>query len=96
VDFDMVELVLGCKSWQQAQDITDHLLSMRLIVRAEALTAQEIKLLLTTTHHYVAAIEEEVKNLLSLDTVSLHSIPLSRFNHYTISGLEQPLGVVEQ
>jgi len=88
---DVVELVLGCKSWQQAQDVTDYLLAQRLIIRAEALTAHEVKLLLTTTHHYIEAIEAEIKHLLGLDTVTLHRIPLARFNHYTISGLELPL-----
>jgi hypothetical protein len=88
---DFVELVLGCTSWTQAQDVTDYLLRRRLITRAEALTANEIKLLLTTTHHYIEAIEAEVKELLGLEELKLHRIPLARFNHYTISGLEQLL-----
>jgi hypothetical protein len=88
---DLVELVLGCKSWQQAQDVTDYLLRRRLIIRAEALTAHEIKLLLTTTHHHIETIEIELKELLDLEELKLHRIPLARFNHYTISGLEFPL-----
>jgi uncharacterized protein involved in tolerance to divalent cations len=83
---DFVELVFGCQSWQQAHDISDHLLSKQLIARAEVMTAKEIKLLVTTADEHIESIEAEIKELLQLEEITLHKIPLARFNHYTISG----------
>ena len=85
---DVVELVLECVSWQQAQHVSDYLLSRRLVSRIEALSADDIKLLLTTTEHLVDTIRVETETLLQVEQLQLRRIPLARFNHYTISGTE--------
>jgi uncharacterized protein involved in tolerance to divalent cations len=86
---DFVELVFGCNSWQQAHEISEHLLSKQLIARAEVMTAKEIKLLMTTATEHIESIESEIKELLRLEEITLHKVPLARFNHYTISGTEK-------
>jgi hypothetical protein len=83
---DFVEMVFACESWQQANDVSSHLLAQKLIVRAEVMTADKIHLLMTTLDEYKEDIEAEIKALLKQEEVALHSIPLARFNHYTISG----------
>lgn len=83
---DFVEMVLACESWQQAHDVSSHLLAQKLIVRAEVMTADKINLLMTTLDEHAETIEAEIKQLLRLEDVQMHKIPLARFNHYTISG----------
>lgn len=89
---DFVELVFGCESWQQAHDVSSHLLAQKLIVRAEVMTADNINLLMTTATEFTDEIEAEIKQLLKLEEVVLHKIPLARFNHYTISGTGKQVG----
>ena len=89
----LVELVLTCGSWQEAQRIVDHLLEKRLIACAEFLPikskfhwqnalqeADEVKLLMHSAAHLFDEVEAEVAKLHSYDTFVLIAMPVSHIS----------------
>ena len=88
-----VEVVLTCRSWQEAHRIADELLGQRLVACVEFLEiqskshwhgameeAKEIKLIMETVAHHFEAIEAEVAKLHSYDTFVLQQIPLTNLS----------------
>lgn len=90
---ELSELVLNCGSWQEAQAITDVLLSKRLVVCVESMEiksnyhwngnidqAKEIKLIMLTKASQFDRIEAEVAKLHSYDTFVLQAIPVTQIS----------------
>ena len=101
---DPVELVLTCGSWQEAQKITDALLSKRLVACVEQMEirsknwwqgaiedTKEIKLIMKTLAEKFEAVEAEVKKHHSYETFVLEMIPVSRLSLDAATWLEQQL-----
>ncbi len=93
VNTDFVEVVLTCKSWQEAHDIADHLLHASLVACVEFLEVQskyrwhgalddakEVKLIMETVAHHFEKIEAEVAKLHSYETFVLQQIPLTNLS----------------
>lgn len=86
---NVVELVLTCGSWQEAQKIADSLLEQKLVACVEFMEiksryhwksdieqADEVKLIMTTVSHLFDDIEADVKKLHSYERFVLAEIPL--------------------
>ena len=85
----IVELVLTCGSWQQAQIIVDRLLATRLIACAEFIEIKskfwwkdkitegnEIKLIMKSHASLFDKVEAEIAKLHSYETFVLQSVPV--------------------
>ena len=90
---ELSELVLTCKSWQEAQNIADSLLDLHLVACVEFMEvkssywynksinqADEVKLIMLTKEKNFNAIEAEVSKLHSYDTYVLQSIPVAQIS----------------
>ena len=99
---NFVELVLTCKSWQEAQKIADALLESRLVACVEFMEIQskslwegsvgevkEIKLIMESLADNFAKVEKEVAKLHSYDTFVLQQIPLTNLSSRARVWLEQ-------
>lgn len=86
----LVELVLTCGSWQEAQRIADALLEQRLVACVEFFEVKskywwkreleegtEIKLMMHSAEHLFDKVEAEVKKLHSYETFVLQALPVS-------------------
>ncbi|MDB5181649.1 MAG: hypothetical protein JWP13_412 [Candidatus Saccharibacteria bacterium] len=73
------ELVLSCRSWQQAQNIIEHLFSKQLIARAEILPIQksieEVKVIMENIELDILAITREVAELFGTNDFMLEALP---------------------
>ncbi len=91
---NLVELVLTCASWQEAQRIADHLLNRRLIACAKFLpiqcknwwegelsSAKEVMVMMESVSHYFSDIEAEIATLHSYQTFVLKSLPIHEVSH---------------
>ncbi len=90
---EAVELTLTCGSWQEAQNITDALLTSKLVACVEQIEirsqywwqgavedAKEIKLVMTSIAEKFEEIEAEVRKHHSYETFVLHMLPIERLN----------------
>src|SRR5579859_245319 len=91
---DIVELVLTCGSWQEAQRIVDQLFEKQLIVCAEFIPikakrtwkrhleeTEEIKLIMLSLNDYFKKVEHEVKQLHSYESFVLQALPVTQLSH---------------
>ena len=89
----VVELVLACGSWQEAQKIADALLEQKLVACVEFLEVQskfrwqdaveqanEIKLIMTTVEKHFDTVEAVVKKLHGYETFVLQMLPVGKLN----------------
>lgn len=96
------ELILTCRSWQEAQRIADALLEKHLVACVEFLEikskyhwqgaleeAKEIKLIMESVANNFKKVEAEVTKLHSYDTFVLQQIPLTNLSTKAQSWLEQ-------
>jgi periplasmic divalent cation tolerance protein len=87
---NVVELVLTCGSWQEAQRIADSLLDKKLVACVEFFEIKskyrwhgaieqtdEVKLLMHSLGHLFHEVEAEVKKLHSYDTFVLEALPVA-------------------
>jgi len=90
---NIVELVLTCGSWQEAQRITDTLLASKLVACVEQMEirsknwwqgeiedSKEIKLIMTTVAEYYDKIETEIRIHHSYETFVLPMLPITHLN----------------
>jgi len=90
-NFEAVELVLSCRSWQEAQTVADVLLEKRLIACAEFIEMRskyrwqgrlqegnEIKLIMKTIADNFKKVETEVAKLHSYETFVLQALPVTQ------------------
>lgn len=90
---NLVELVLTCASWQEAQQIADHLLEKRLVACIEFMEikskywwegkldeVKEIKLIMQTVADNFAKVEAAVGKLHSYETFVLQAIPIAQLS----------------
>jgi periplasmic divalent cation tolerance protein len=105
---NFVELFLTCGSWQQAQNIVDHLLEQKLIACAEFIPVKskfwwknkieggdEIKLIMHSIENYFDKIEAEVAKLHSYETFVLLAIPTTHVSEAAEQWLRDELKVTE-
>lgn len=71
-----IELVLTCGSWQEAQHIADHLLEAQLVVSAELLKSDGIKLIVTTAEKFYSDVEAEIQKLHRSETLDIQRLPM--------------------
>ena len=101
---NFVELVLTCASWQEAQNIADHLLDKKLIACAKFLPiqskywwegelaeAKEVMILMESLQSKFAVIETEVGKLHSYKTFVLKSVPLAQLSESATGWLRDEL-----
>jgi periplasmic divalent cation tolerance protein len=97
-----VELVLTCGSWQEAQKITDALLSKRLVACVEQMEirsknwwqgaiedTKEIKLVMLSLAEKFEAVEAEITKHHSYETFVLQQLPVTRLNEPAITWLQE-------
>lgn len=90
---NLVELVLTCGSWQEAQKIADSLLEKRLVACVELFDikskyqwqdhlqeAKEVKMIMYTAEHLFDQVEAEVRKLHSYKAFVLQALPVSHFS----------------
>ena len=94
-DSNLIELLLSCSSWQQAQRIADSLLSKQLIRSAQFLetSAQspgltEIKLIMHSLKERISEIEAEIAELSGLDKLVLQEVPVAEFPDELVAELK--------
>ena len=100
----LVEFVLTCGSWQEAQRIVDRLLAKKLIACAEFIPvkarfswhhqfeeADEIKLIMLSLNDYFVKIEAEVEKLHSYETFVLKALPVTQLSLQAEAWLQQEL-----
>ena len=105
----IVELVLTCGSWQEAQTIVDRLLETRLIACAEFIEikskfwwkdeiseANEVKLIMKSYASLFDKIESEIAKLHSYETFVLQAVPVVALSHAAQIWLEQELTLIAQ
>ena len=93
MQYNFVELVLTCGSWQEAQKIADRLLEQKLVACVEFIEvkskswwqgklqdANEIKLIMHSVEHLFAQVESEVKKLHSYEAFVLQALPVSHIS----------------
>ena len=98
----VVELVLTCGSWQEAQRIVDKLLELKLIACAEFIPikskfswkgkleeAEEIKLVMLSLENIFEKVEKEVRKLHSYETFVLKALPVSHLSRQAKSWLQE-------
>jgi periplasmic divalent cation tolerance protein len=101
---NLVELVLTCGSWQEAQAIADALLEKRLVVCVEFMEIKskswwqgqledkpEIKLIMHSAEHLFDMVEAEVKKLHNYDTFVLQALPVSHVSKQAQAWLTEEL-----
>lgn len=97
---NFVELVLTCGSWQEAQLITDVLLTERLVACVEQLEvrsknwwqgavedSKEVKLIMKSIGDNFEKIEAEVKKHHTYETFVLQMIPVAQMNDDAVTWL---------
>lgn len=73
-----VEFALTCRSWQEAQKITDALLKRQLVAAVEFFPeADRVKLIMQTRTDYFAKIEAVVRRLHSNKLPHLHTTAIA-------------------
>ena len=92
-NFDIVELVILCKSWQEAQDIADVMLTKKLVKTVETVTASrhwwlhqigqgnQVKFILATPKCNEATVKREIKILRHGDRRPPYSISAVHLSH---------------
>lgn len=93
MDTNLVELLVTCASWQEAQAITDALLEKRLVACVEQIEirsknwwagaiedTKEIKLSMVSIADYFGTIEREIAKLHSYETFVLKQLPITNLN----------------
>jgi periplasmic divalent cation tolerance protein len=100
----IVQLVLNCGSWQEAQRIADSLLKQHLIAAADFIPVkstypwkgkiqddQEIRLVMASAEHLFEKVEQEVEKLHSYEVFVLQSMPVLQTSHEAESWLQKEL-----
>lgn len=101
-----VELFLTCRSWQEAQRITDALLEKKLVACVEQMEirsknwwegavedTKEIKLSMLSVTEYFDKIEAEIAKHHSYDTFVLKQIPITHLNQAAADWLSSETSV---
>lgn len=73
-----IESLLTCTSWQQAQDVIDHLFSKQLISKAEMLpteAGETVQLILENIEDNLSNIHKELAEFFGHDNFTLTAIP---------------------
>ena len=90
---ELVEMIVSCSSWQEAQDIADSLLAKRLVGCVEFIDikskyrwqgalheASEVKLIMESLATNFEAVEGEITKLHSYETFVLQQLPITRLS----------------
>ena len=102
---DIVELVLTCESWQEAQAITDMLLEKKLVACVEQMEIRsknwwegkiedtaEVKLSMVSVADKYDEIEAVVRKLHSYETFVLKQLPVTGLNDAAATWLNETIG----
>lgn len=76
---NLVELVLSCGSWQEAQRVADSLLEKKLVASVEFLEQHEpqgVKLIMQSAEHLLDTIQSEIATL-KTEAFALQQIPIA-------------------